>query len=375
MTFMESMRDLDYIGAAREIGVPVPSDSAWRNLEKAAAAERDVDRAQAIHDLSWALTQGPPERWARLEAIRDAVRQTLEEAYGPRVWEFAEEAEVTREGLIVPSLKAKCDFGRGTGGLLEFFLLHRREIPDPGFVAVFAKCWLQRLAVSHLQEVAPDRQQRGQRTLLGAGEGCKQCDHGLRRDELKRRVEAVREAARRQARQAGSRNDTPPIPAALENRVLGLVGEAVACTACQKTGLDIARVRGDYKLLAGCVAAGVFDPRVGRLDVEKFRKKFGNKYDCSLCQGKVAVAAKCQAALETPLPHQPTKTVRHFMEATDDQGGFKIADMVQVLGEEIVCPACSRWIEFPKNAQDGWVWPLYDGRKEISGWVRLRLRA
>lgn len=374
MSFEHLVRDFGYAEAAAEIGVDASSPHVWIDLERAAARERDLDRVQAIHDVSWMLTQLPAERLDKLTAMRDAVKHALESEYGPRIWEFAQTRDVTLEGFVAPSAKADVTLARGVESALEFFLRKRCDVPDPVFAAVFAKCWLQRMAVTRLSTHAVDPVSRGCRTLVGVV-GCDQCEQGLLRAEVDRRVEAARDAAKQQTRRAHSHGPIPPLPASLKECLLGFVGDKLACSACSGTGLDITRISQDPSLIAKCVAAGILEPHRGQLDVPKFKAAYGHAYDCDSCRGETIDAAKGQAALDTPLPDRPTRSVRDLLQAFGDDNNCRYADMVWVFGEDILCAHCSRWIDLPHDVRNGWVWPMTNGRNEICGWVRCRLGA
>jgi len=261
MSFAESVRNFAYSEAAKELGVDVSSPQAWSDLEKAALAEKDLDRVQAIHDLSWVLTQCKSEETAKLTAMRDAVKRTVEDAYGPRIWELAEEEDVTLEGLVVPTLKVDLTPVKGAETALDYFERKRNRTPNPMFAAVFVKCWLHRFVVGRLEE---HHATRGRRQFVGTVNDCGRCEQGLRDGVFKRRLEEVRE-------------------------------------------------------------------------------------------------------------DQLARTNRNLRKAHDGSGGFHLGVMAELLGEEILCPVCSRWISVPEDARDGWVWPMTSGRDEVCAWTTLRL--
>jgi len=380
MSLTDKMTNFEYEAVPKELGI-TSRDHLRAKLEAAAAEQRSCEEAQMIHDVSWVLTQLMDEDREYLSSVRREIAEVLRNAYGPFVFDCGKDIGLNLENLILPLAKEVLgDRDSRVGGfILELILGAQAMVPSPKFATIFAKLYFGGRLIRSTQQGNIKPSQKGTRVRLGRVKKCRKCNNrGVLEGRIDSLIEQAKRDAKRAAANASSHSRRTRIDRDLIGKILGFIHDAVKCNACDGSGVDIERLKAlpsDPEVLASPWFSEIFTPaqRGYRVDVQAAKRHFGEKVKCKHCNGSGVNVSKCEAVLSTPLPGNPRKKIRDLLNVFAGEGGIALPDLLELFGEDILCPYCIRFLDVPANAQDGWICPSVDGQGNHCEWMRIRL--
>ncbi len=361
MSFQEAMKIFEYRQAVQELDLP-KVDSLWEGLHHLSCAQDPQQRLsstqlpelQALHDLSWVLTQIEPAALDDLEQLSRSVRKALIASFGPYVFQCCEKFSV--EGLLLPFAKT---FRQGIG-VVPFLLSwlagedlpgRNLQLPSEDFVVSFARLFVKRFIASKFPSRRTSREARGGKIFLGWKEPCNLCNNeGIDRTQLEPLLNQIRRAVLAAVRLGPPTRVRPP----LLGQLIQFLGGQKRCLQCHGTGVNLQ----DAEVLRA-VTTGIAQGR-------PILEHLWENHFCPNCFG----SGNWQAGLQTPLPNHPTKTVQDLLLGVAD--GLTPRQLLDLLGERILCKICSRWLQIPPDAQEGWICPIVDGYGQIQLWACIQ---
>lgn len=358
MSFLEAMKMFNYSKAVQELGLS--SDSLWEELyarscspspeEQLSSAQ--LEELQALHDLSWVLTQVDADSRSMLEQLAGRVENTLKERYGPYIFEFCHmHTNFSLEGLLLPLAKLLDEEVEENFLLLLLLSIgispQQFRIPPEKFVVCFAEDLLNDLVQKLPRQPIPPGT-RGRRLPTGHKASCAMCNGaGIDEAELQDLIRQIRLQARRAIQQG------PPsqVPNSVAAQLVRFLQGNNGCFRCHGTGLDL---------------PALVTQMQGEIGLESIPDWVYEKFACRDCFGN----QNWQAGLRVPLPANPRSTLEDllsvlFSKSTSGQ------ELRNVLGENVFCKSCTYWLVIPAEAQAGWVCPVVDASGETLGWVRI----
>ena len=362
MTVQDAMEKFDYPQALRDLGISLGSESLWEDLYHRSCCPNPQERLsleqlpqlQCLHDLSWVLTQCDPSLHAALNRLSENIKKSLVESFGPYIFECCQERNFTLEGVLLPLAKTfRQTFDAELSLLVRLFTqtdipADPMELPTESFVNSFVRIFVDRFLVSNLSSYSVPRAASARKFFLGWVEPCPVCGNaGVDKVQIDVRITQTRTAAR-QAVRSGRKSWADP---AMIRRLIRFLGSQGGCFRCFGTGLDI-------QALGTTDMRQILDGDADSLPWEK--------YPCPNCFGQ----GDWQAGLNTPLAGNPSKTVNDLLQTGQD--GLSVGDLRELLGEEILCKICTRWLQIPPHAEEGWICPIVDGYGEKHSWARLQ---
>jgi hypothetical protein len=334
MSWPEQIRAFEYEKAVWDLGFQ-PGPDLWTYLDNAAAS-RSMAETQMIQDLSWVMTQLDLASRELLEQCRNAIHQTLAEAYGADAPAELAKVGVTPESFLLPI--AKTAMNAGQGDIADYL---RTSVPSPRFVGLFVKWWVSSRASIHSAD-------HRRVWMADPNKTCAQCNNEkIVSAAMDAAVDAVRDAARE--RMATGASGSSNIDEELKRKLLNFV----ACRRCRGSGINDSYV----EELANRVQSGMAtnaqrqsflrlaqkqqQHRLTPLDVAQ---ELGPDSRCPQCLGIKVDPAKCSIALLMPLPANPNRSITDLLRKLSQTGGIPIQEFIDLLGDDILCPACGVWI-------------------------------
>lgn len=375
MGFAEHVCDFDYANALNDLRIQ-GTTSLWTELEIAARNRPDMSQTQMVQDVSWVLTQVDEDTRLNLHNCRNEVIRILSDAYGPRAREMCASFGCVIESLLVPLAKTITS-DEDMPAFLRRLVGQRPNRPTPRFAALFAKWWIYKQNVQQLPGHTIQPGQRGTRVQIGFRTECSSCGGNRIIDaRVQAALQALRHAAEQRAAHGFHAGD-PPITPQLAQRVLGFLGDPVACPQCHGTGMI-----NEHSIIQAILAAARQRRPCAtelmrrmqdndKVSFEEIRNCLGNTVSCQSCNGTRYDEGRCRAAAATPAPNRPGKFLRDFIQAANPEGGIDHKTIVDFFGDTVFCPDCTRWIDVPRDARTDWILPIVDGHGNRHDWCRI----
>ena len=377
MPLTEKIAHFQYEEALAELGIRSRTHL-LSQLQAAARQQSDLVEAQMVHDLNWMLTQLPTEQQHYLQQICRAIEDSLAGTYGPHGIACFGQFGLTIESFLIPLAKTlDGDSGNPATQLLKIIGREPPRLP-PHFAGLFARWWTWKQLASAMHSATVRTVQRGRRARLGWITGhCNHCnDKRFLDDRVQAGLEQIREGASQRVEGAGLLAPDRGLLEGAQQKLRGFMGRILVCAHCDGTSISQTLVQA---ALAGM--RPLINPQARILlnmitnhqpvTVDDVRAALGDAVSCHHCNGSGLDAAKCQAAAGTPLPACPQKTLLDFLTAAQPDGSMSLENLIEGLGEGILCPECTRWVDIPAGARTDWICPVVDARQQQRDWVRV----